>query len=369
MAAILSKALEFHGFISVLSPGKYNGEQEADWKTLGADFTALGQYRISHDTITLELKLLNVSENRMIFGRRYSGPLQKHDKMVLKFCDEVIRQLTGEPGISLSKITFVSDKSGFKEIYVADVLGEEIRQVTKHRNLAVSPSFSPDGRLLTYTSYHRGNPNLYITDLSQSEFTKAFSRRKGLNLAPAWAPNGKMLAVTLSKDGNPDLYLMDDQGEIIRRLTFNSGINVSPSWSPDGTRLAFVSDRSGGPQVYVMNLKDNTCNRITYLGNDNTEPSWSPKGDWITYAGLYEGSYHIFIIKPDGSSPTRLTKYYGNHESPSWSPDGQQIVFSRQLDNQQKLYVVLKNGMGLRPLFHPEEGSQSSPQWSSRLIF
>jgi len=365
-AALLTRGLELHGFIQVVPPSIYGGGQIVDWQTLDADFVIRGNYNLTGDDMTLELRLLDILEGRMIFGRRYNGPVAKERDMLLKFCDEVIKQLTGEPGISRTRIAFTSDASGFQEVYVADLLGDDIRQVTRHHRLTVSPRFSPNGRLLAYTSYHSGNPNLYITDLTQSKFTRAVSQRSGLNLAPAWSSDGKTLAITLSQDGNPDLYLMDTKGEIKKRLTANSGINVSPSWSPDGNRLAFVSDRSGTPQIYVMDLKTSRTTRITFVGNDNSEPAWSPTGEWIAYASLYEGSYHIFIIRPDGSSPTRVTRYAGDNESPSWSPDGNQIVFTRKLDDKQMLYVVFKNGTGLRQLFHID-GKLSYPQWSSRL--
>jgi TolB protein len=364
-AGLLSRGLELHGFIDVVAPSSYGGRQDFDWPALDADYVILGKYSITGDELTLEFRLLDMLEGRMVFGRRYSGQVAKEREMILKYCDEVIKQLTGKPGISRTRIAFTSDESGFQEVYVADLLGDYIKQITRHRRLAVSPRFSPNGRLLAYTSYHSGNPNLYITDLTQSRFTRAISQRSGLNLAPAWSPDGRSMVVTMSKDGNPDLYLMDMKGKVKRRLTARAGINVSPSWSSDGRRLAFVSDRSGSPQIYVMDMKTLRTNRITFIGNDNSEPAWSPDGDWIAYSSLYEGSYHIFIIRPDGTSPTRVTRYAGDHESPSWSPDGNQLVFTRKLDNKQMLYVVFKNGTGLRQLFHVN-GKLGYPQWSCR---
>jgi TolB protein len=351
----------------VVPPGSYGGGQNVDWQSLDADFVILGRYSQAGADLTLELRMLDMLEGRMVFGRRYNGPVAKQRDMLLKFCDEVIKQLTGEPGISRTRIAFTSDESGFQEVYVADLLGDEIRQITRHHRLTVSPRFSPDGRLLAYTSYHSGNPNLYITDLTQGKFTRAVSQRRGLNLAPAWSPDGKTMAITLSADGNPDLYLMDTTGKIKRQLTANAGLNVSPSWSPDGNRLAFVSDRSGTPQIYVMDLKTLRTSRITFVGNYNSEPAWSPTGEWIAYASLYEGSYQIFIIKPDGSSPTGVTRAVGDNEAPSWSPDGNQIVFTRKLDDKQMLYVVFKNGTGLRQLFHIN-AKLGYPQWSGRPI-
>lgn len=278
MADVLSRGLAFHGFIDIIPPTRYQGRQDTDWQALGADFSILGQYQVKGVNMVLELRLLDPGEGRMLLGRRYRGPVEKQREMILKFCDETIYALTGQAGISRTEIAFTSDHSGHKEIYLADVLGDNIRQVTYHRHLAVAPRFSPNGNLLSYTTYHHGNADLYVTDLRQTKTTRALSRRKGLNMAPAWAPDGKTMVVTLSKDGNPDLYLMDTKGKVISRLTANAGINVSPDFSPDGKRLAFVSDRSGRPQIYVMDMATKSVRRITYEGAYNTSPSWSPKG-------------------------------------------------------------------------------------------
>jgi TolB protein len=367
MAALLAKALEFHGFISIVSAEKYDGAQNTDWPKLGVDFTVITDYEMSGETITFEFRLIDIAEGRMLVGKRYKGSLDIRDKMILRFCDEVIYQLTGERGISLSNITFSSDISGgYKEIFVADVLGRNIKQITRHKNLAVSPKFSHDGKLLAYTTYHPGNPNLYITNWQEAKSTRAISRRPGLNLAPAWSPDGKTMVITLSIDGNPDLYLISTEGAILDRLTKNTGLNVSPAWSPDGKHITFASDRSGNPQIYIMNVKTKSVRRITFAGNDNTEPSWSPNGEWIAYSGLYEGHYQIFIMKPEGGKPLQLTWYRGDHESPSWSPDSRQIALTRRHNNDRDICTVFRNGTGFRTLFQLE-GHQSTPEWSIRM--
>ena len=366
MAALLTEALEFHGFINVVDPEKYDGSKDTDWLNLGVDFAIICEYEITAASVAFEFRLIDIAEGRMLIGKRYKGSWDIRDKMVLRFSDEVIYQLTGERGISMTNIAFASEVSGHKEIFVADVLGRNIKQITRHKNLTVSPKFSPDGKLLTYTSYHPGNPNLYITNWEEAKSTKAISRRQGLNLAPAWSPDGKTMVITLSVDGNPDLYLITPEGAIISRLTKNTGINVSATWSPGGKHIAFVSDRSGNPQIYVMNMKTKSVRRITFRGNDNTEPSWSPDGEWIAYSGLNEGRYHIFIIKPEGGVPLQLTWYHDDHESPSWSPDGRQIVFSRRHNNDRDICTVFKNGTSFRTLFRLK-GHQSSPEWSTRM--
>ena len=364
LADTLGKALTFHGIFSLIPVERYGKRQDANWKALGADFVMLGSYAITTKGVQVEIRLFDVADNDMLMGKRYNGTRDHEQDMIFRFADSVLLEMTGQNGIASTKIAFISDRSGFKEVYTTDILGQESRQVTRHKNLVVSPRFLPGGRYLTYTSYHSGNQNLYITDLKQSRTTRALSRRKGMNLAPAWSPDGKKMILTLSKDGNPDLFLMDRKGKILKQLTRRSGINVSPTWSPDGKQIAFVSDRSGRPQIYIMNLKNGKVQRLTFEGSENAEPSWSPKGDAIAYSSLVDGSYQIFSMVPQpGRKGKQITSGPGEHESPTWSPDGRQILFSLRKGGEQKVYAVLKNGSYLRQLFN-FSGNQTYPRWT-----
>ncbi len=363
IATMVARGLQFHGFIQIVDPGVYGMNRDVDWNALGADYVVMGKFASSGNGMVIEGRLLDVAQDKMLAGRRYKGAVSQRDDMALRLVDALVEEFTGESGISRTSIAFISDATGRKEVYVTDVLGRKVRQITRHNHLCVSPRFTADGRFLAYSSYHRGNQNLYITELNQSKVTRALSRRKGMNLAPAFSPDGKTMVVTLSKDGSPDLYLMDFKGKILERLTKRSGINVSPSFSPDGKSIAFVSDRSGRPQVYIMDMQSKQVRRLTFKGSENAEPSWSPKGDRIVYTGLAGGNYQIFTVSASGGVPTQVSSGWGDFESPTWSPDGKQIAFTRKRNGHQEICAVFANGKELRTLFNLK-GNQSYPRWS-----
>ncbi len=364
IADTLAKALKFHGVISIIPTNKYQGSQVADWTGLNADFVILGSYDVGAKKIKLEMRLLDVSGNEVILGKAYNGSMHQKDLMLFKFCDKVMKTLTGTEGIASTRIAFVSYEKNTKDIYMTDILGRKVRQVTRHNNLAVSPRFTPDGNYLSYSSYHTGNQNLYITDLRQNKTTRAISRRKGMNLAPTWAPDGETCVLTLSTSGSPDLYLMDRDGAIIQQLTSKAGINVSPSFSPDGKYIAFVSDRSGRPQVYLMDMNTGKQRRLTYEGSENAEPNWSPTENKIAYSSLRDGVYQIFTLDPfSNEPPEQITRGLSRHESPVWSPDGNQIIFTKRDGKKQQIYAIMKNGSYMRRVF-TFPGNQSSPRWT-----
>ncbi len=365
IAQLVTAGLNFHGFIQTVDPQRGGSGSSADWRSGGADYVVTGRYTVSGGQMMLEASLLDTAADKMLPARQFRGAAAQQDDLTLRLVDALVEDFTGEPGVSRTSIAFVSDGTGSKEVYLADVLGRKVRQVTKHNHLCVSPRFTADGGSLAYSSYHRGNQNLYITDLSQDRTTRAISRREGMNLAPAFSPDGRTMIATLSRDGSPDLYRMDVQGKILERLTEGAGINVSPSFSPDGRQIAFVSDRSGKPQIYVMDLGSRKSRLLTLQGKENVEPAWSPKGDLIAYTSLTAGRYHIFTIPAGGGAPTRVTSGYGDYESPTWSPDGRQIAFSRKRNGQMELCVIHANGKGERTLFRLK-GNQSYPRWSPR---
>lgn len=364
LADTVAKALKFHGIISIIPVVDYNGSQVTDWKALNADYVVLGKYKKNDKKIGFELRLYDVAEDNYLLGKTYNGYSDQEAKMLFKFTDLAIKELTGVPGISSSKIAFVSFETNTKDIYLTDVLGKKVRQVTRHNNLTVSPRFTPDGNYLSYSSYHTGNQNLYITDLRQNKVTKAVSRRKGLNLAPAWAPDGKTCIVTLSQFGSPDLFRINKRGDIIQRLTRKSGANLSPTFSPDGNFIVFVSDRSGRPQLYLMDLKTKAQTRITYQGSDNSEPNWSPTENKIVFTSRVDGVYQLFTMDPfSKEEPLQITKDSNRHETPVWSPDGNQIAFTMRSGNRQQIFAIMKNGDYQRKIIS-FPGNQSAPRWA-----
>ncbi|MGI6657512.1 MAG: Tol-Pal system beta propeller repeat protein TolB [Desulfobulbus sp.] len=358
---ILTQALKLHTFIAVLDAGRSGG----DWKSLGADYVVTGRVAPDSAGLMIEAQLVDAAANQTVAGRRFRGGQELLEDMTLRLCDSLINDFTGEPGVARTRIAYVSDGTGRKEVYISDILGRHPRQITRHRTLCVSPRFTPDGNFLAYSTYHRGNQDLYITDLRQQKTTVALSRRKGLNMAPAFSPDGQTMVVTLSQAGNPDLYRMDRRGRILQQLTSRAGINVSPSFSPDGRYIAFVSDRSGKPNVYVMDSNGGQAKRLTFQCPENSEPTWSPKGDEIAFTGLAAGGYQLYVMDRNGGNVRQLTSG-GNYESPTWAPDGRLLAVTRKSGSRSELCVVSKTSKDIRVLFSMR-GNQSYPQWSGRL--
>jgi TolB protein len=337
-----------------------------DWSTIGAEGLVKGGFTVQGEEVTVELHLFDVFQNKERVGKRYVGRVKDYRRIAHKFADEIINQFTGVPGIFNTRLAYVSTSGGrFKEIHIAHLDGSEKFQVTNNHTINLSPSWTPDGKAVLYTSYKDRNSSLYLFELYSGKEIK-MTPRNGRYLGGKASPDGQFIAATVEMGGNSNIVLLDRNGNLIRSLTESPGIEVSPAWSPDSKQLAFVSDRSGSPQVYILDVASNKSRRVTYSGNYNTSPDWSPRGDRIAYTGRVGNRFAIFTIGVGGGEPRKLTAESADSEDPTWSPDGRFIAFSSNRAGKYHLYVMQANGESQRRLTG-SGGDDTKPSWSPRL--
>jgi TolB protein len=332
--------------------------------SVGAEIYTGGTLTKQSGRANLDMEVYDALSGKQLMKRSYSGEEGQLRPMGLQFCADLVELLTGKKSLVFgSRIAFVSNRTGFKEVYMCDFDGQNIVQLTSSKSIALTPAFSPDGKYLAWTDYVSGRPDLYIRNLSDKS-TVAVGR-PGVSIAPAWRRNTGEVATTLSFEGDQEIYLIKPDGKLSRRVTYSRGIDVSPTFSPDGSQMAFVSARSGRPQIFIQDLQSGASRRLTFSGTYNTQPSWSPLGNKIAYSSLQKnGEINIFIINADGSGLLQLTAGSKFNEYPSWAPDGSMIVFSSNRQGRRKLFVMNADGTNQRPLTQVD-GDQQQPSWST----
>jgi TolB protein len=309
--------------------------------------------------------LFDVMRGEVVGTKRYAGEAGSVRAMSHRLADELVFQYTGEQGIARSRIAFVSERDGAKELFVMDYDGYYPRQVTFDAFLNLAPTWSPDKRRLAFTSYRgRKDPRIEELDLTTGR-RRVLVDFPGLNITPDWAPGGEELAFATTKDGNAEIYKVDKDGKRFERLTDHKAADLAPSWSPTSRELAFTSDRGGTPQIYLMGADGTNIRRLTFEGTYNTAAAWSPKGKWIAYVCRDErGRLKICLITPDGQQARQLTSGHGNDESPSWSADGRHVAFSSTRSGKRDIYMINVDGTDLERLT-ANGGFHDDPAWSA----
>ncbi|MBN2282331.1 MAG: Tol-Pal system beta propeller repeat protein TolB [Deltaproteobacteria bacterium] len=339
----------------------------SSWAVVGADFLITGGYTVTEQELSVEFRLFDVVEGRLIAGKKYWGRPAEKKRILIRCIDEVLLKLTGERGVFDTKIAFAGKTGSVSELFLVNFDGTELTRITDYGRLTLLPQWSPDGKKISFTSYRDRNPDCYIMDLGTRRVTKA-SGSTGLNLSGPWSPDGKKMSLVLTREGNEDIYVLDIETNHFQRLTTDPSIDVSPTWSPDGRKIAFVSSRSGSPQVFVMDADGKNVRRLTYEGSYNTSPCWSPRGNRIAYEGTTNGVFQIFIIEEETGGVIQVTFENGGGEAPAWSPDGRYLVFTTRRGAKTNLCVINANGLNPRVIgSSPDLTSCEDPAWSPSL--
>jgi TolB protein len=336
-----------------------NGEPDFEaWKQAGAAALIVGSFAVRGDELTLEIKLYDLDQRKLEIGKRYSGRINDHRRMIHKFADKVMEKLDKIPGCFSTKIAFVGDAQS-REVFSMDFDGHNLAQLTRTRSLNLSPDWAPNGRNLVFTSYMNGKPDVWMLDLSDLK-VRPVSTQSSLNASPRYSPDGNYIALSMSINGLPKIILVTPQGNTINRLTNGRGNDISPAWSPDGSAIAYVSDHAGSPQIYIVPSSGGQSRRLTLSTKYNTDPDWSPRGDRLAFTARIDGRFQICTIKTDGSDFQVLTTA-GSNQDPSWSPDGRLIAFLSDRDGRRRIYVMDARGEIQEPV---STITGKCPSWS-----
>ena len=340
-------------------PGSFGFE---DWELINAEALVKTGYVVGQDgNIEMEFHLYDVFQRREVSARRWKGAPSQVRRMVHMFSNEIMREVTDQKGVFLTRILYVQAEGDAKELYFMDYDGAQVQKVTGNGSINLSPEWWPDGKGLVYTSYKHGDPNLYSLTMSGQE--TRITSGLGASVGAAFSPDGRTLAFMGNSEGNPDIYLTDPSGKKYRRITTLKSVETSPSWSPDGKRVAFVSDRYGQPQIFVMNADGSGVFRVSFEGGYNTSPAWSPKGDLIAYTSRIGPNFGIVLVNPDTLETRPLVGEAGNNEDPCWSPDGRYLAFASDRTGSYQIYLVDRNGRW-ETRVTSGSGDKTQPAWS-----
>ncbi|MEW6570283.1 MAG: Tol-Pal system beta propeller repeat protein TolB [Nitrospirota bacterium] len=369
IADIIKRDLEFTGLFECIEKAAYLEDPQQpfnprNWTPLGAEAVIKGRAEEVNEMI-VTVSLYDGFEGREILKKEYKAEMGLLRPLSHAIANDVYFVLTGQRGVFRSKITFVGEEKGEREICLMDWDGARISKTGLTANILLSPRWSSDGNKLIYSAERNRQWGIFLLDFTNMKEKKVFSSN-GTNIAGDFLPGGHEFTFSSSREGTPDLFIMNLSDKKIRKITSSYGIEVSPAVSPDSRYIAFVSDRGGSPQVYTMRMDGSELKRMTFEGSYNTSPCWSPKGDKIVFAGR-RGTNQIFISNPDGTDLTQLTTQ-GNNEDPSFSPDGRFITFSSDRHGTKGIYIMRANGES-QTRITPPNLKAFSPRWSPNDVF
>lgn len=357
------------------SPNGFNFEP---LKTIGAEFLIRAGYTIAGKELTVEMFLYQVNEAKLIVGKRYKAGIHQAVQVGHTLSNDIIEALTGVRAPFQSKIVATFDNgSGPKEVATMNWDGSGFEQITSHKSITLSPSWSPDGKKIAYSTYISISGKagkraaLYVLDLTTNKRVLT-AYRPGMNSGAVFSKDGKFIYLSMTMgSGSADIYKINLKGEIVKRLTKGpaGAINVEPSLSPDGSKIVFSSERGGNPALYTMNEDGTNIKRLTFNGRFNSSPTWSPDGKRIAFAAMAEKNFDVFVMNADGSNIVRVTSAKradgkaAHNEDPHFSPDSRYLVYTSNRTGKNQIYVSSVDGAEERRVTNDTK-NYYRPKWS-----
>jgi Tol biopolymer transport system component len=282
-------------------------------------------------------------------------------------------------GGGTGQLVFASTTSGLPQLYLSNADGTAMTQLTNMENGACQPSWSPDGSQIVFISpcERRGEffeneyreSSLYVINVDGTGL-RNLTTVPGSDFDPAWSPDGMQIAFTSVRDGYKQIYVLDVNSLGITRLT-NTASDIEssqPSWSPDGNMIVYTVRRVGAYQIWAMTATGEENIQLVRSGQAlwDFSPDWSPDGQTIYFNQRWRNPTRPWLMKINyeelNLDPVRLN-FPLPIDDVEISPDGLWLVFEgSDSGGNRDIYFMTVAGSG-RTRLTTDSGADFDPAW------
>jgi len=198
--------------------------------------------------------------------------------------------------------------------------------------------------------------DIFVADL-EGNIVNQLTNEKGYDAEPTVSPQGDKIVFTSTRNGDIDLYTMNLDGSDVKQITFELGYDGGAFFSPDGTKIIFRSSRPKTEEeikeykdllaeglvqptemeLFICNADGSDLRQLTYLGNANWSPFFHPSGKKILFSSNFEAErgfpFNLYLIDIDGKNLERVTHSETFDAFPVFSNDGKKLIFSSNRHN------------------------------------
>jgi len=170
-----------------------------------------------------------------------------------------------------SKVAMILSKSGMVDLYVADIDGSHLRQLTKSKEDESSPCWSPDGQWICFAGKINERRALWKVPVAGGAPVRISTSGVSNPSEPDWSPDGKWIVFT-AQMGGFEICVVPAAGGTATTLVSGE----DPSWGPNSRTVVYVQrDRSGGRRLSLLDVPTKQTKDVSRLSGINSQPSWA----------------------------------------------------------------------------------------------
>ncbi|HNR85869.1 MAG TPA: M20/M25/M40 family metallo-hydrolase, partial [Taishania sp.] len=193
--------------------------------------------------------------------------------------------------------------------------------------------------------------DIYVADLN-GKIVNQLTNTPGYDAEAVLSPDGKKIAFTSMRSGDLEIYTMDLDGSNVKQITFGLGYDGGAFFSHDSKKLVFRSSRpkteeeikeykdllSQGlvaptnMEIYTVNVDGTDLKQVTNLGKANWSPYFHPSDKSIIFSSNHHSvhgyDFQLFMIDADGTNLRQITFESNFNAFPMFSPDGKKLVYA-----------------------------------------
>ena len=280
---------------------------------------------------------------------------------------------------TVNSSVMTAEKSEFvSQIWVANSDGSEQVQLTYAEKSSENPQWSPDGKMIAFTSNRSVKTNLYVLRLIGGEAEQITDVKSGVGNF-AWAPNGNRIAFLMrdaasddeekNTKGKDDWRWIDENVKLNRlnlinlekdangkreprQLGGNDNIEGDFAWSPDSRTIAFTrtkmpkADYWTSADLLAVDVASGKVKTLAATTAAESSPNYSPDGKWISFSvsddpPRWAGYRRIALIPAEGGAPKLLAETFDAQPGViDWSPDSKRIYFNETRGTVTRISAV-----------------------------
>jgi len=296
---------------------RYEGKK-AEWRRVA--------HQLANDVVLQISGEKGVFDTQIVFASNKTG---NKEICLIDVDGENLRQVTRNKSINIlprwtpdgKKILYTSYMKRNPDLYAIDLVSGNNYRISYRNGLNACPTWLSDaeGEKMVLMLKQDDRSHLFLTKVGDKGAIPLTSGSDNY-ASPSWSPDGKQITFVSDRSGTPQVYTMDKSGKNLKRITYQGNYNVSPAWSPKGDWIAFCGRQSGFFEIFLATPDGDRVRQLTRGPGNNEDPTWSPDGRYLAFSSTKEGGAAIYVMNINGTHQRKLTTLRGDATNPSWSP-------------------------------------------------